>query len=62
MESGPNQIGRENGKRRVIVTANVRGRDLGSFVQESQTKIAAQVQLPENSWLRWGGTFEQIES
>jgi cobalt-zinc-cadmium resistance protein CzcA len=59
---GPNQIGRENGKRRVIVTANVRGRDIGSFVAEAQTRIAADVSLPPGYWIGWGGEFEQLES
>ena len=58
----PNQISRENGKRRVVVTANVRGRDLGSFVQEVKQKIASEVDLPAGYWLNYGGTFEQLES
>lgn len=60
--SVPNQISRENGKRRVVVTANVRDRDLGSFVNEAKTKIAEQVKLPAGYWLDYGGTFEQLES
>jgi cobalt-zinc-cadmium resistance protein CzcA len=59
---GPNQVSRENGKRRAVVTANVRGRDLGSFVKDAQTTIAAQVQLPPGYWLAYGGTFEQLQS
>ena len=59
---GPNQISRENGKRRAVVTANVRGRDLGSFVAEAQERIAASVELPPGYWLDYGGTFEQLES
>jgi heavy metal efflux system protein len=58
----PNQVGRENGKRLVIVTANVRGRDLGSFVDEVQNQINRQVKLPAGYWLDYGGTFEQLES
>ncbi len=58
----PNQVGRENGKRLVIVTANVRGRDLGSFVDEVQNQINRQVKLPVGYWLDYGGTFEQLES
>jgi cobalt-zinc-cadmium resistance protein CzcA len=58
----PNQISRENGKRLVVVTANVRGRDLGSFVQEAQQRIEDEVQLPPGYWLDYGGTFEQLES
>lgn len=59
---GPNQINREDGKRRVVVTANVRGRDLGSFVAEAQTKIREQVEVPAGYWTDWGGTFEQLIS
>ncbi len=59
---GPNQISRENGKRRVVVTANVRGRDLGSFVAEAKTRIATQVKLPAGYWIGYGGTFEQLAS
>jgi cobalt-zinc-cadmium resistance protein CzcA len=57
---GPNQISRENGKRRIVVQANIRGRDLGSFVAEAQQQIAAQVSLPPGSWLEWGGQFENL--
>jgi cobalt-zinc-cadmium resistance protein CzcA len=60
--SVPSQISRENGKRRVVVTANVRERDLGSFVQEAKVKIAQQVDLPAGYWLDYGGTFEQLQS
>jgi cobalt-zinc-cadmium resistance protein CzcA len=59
---GPNQISRENGKRRLVVSANVRGRDLGSFVAEVQEKIAQQIKLPSGYWLAYGGTFEQLQS
>ena len=59
---GPNQISRENGKRRVVVTANVRGRDLGSFVEETQAKVAASVELPAGTWVDYGGQFEQLIS
>ncbi len=58
---GPNQISRENGKRRVVVTANVRGRDLGSFVTEAQEKTR-EVKLTPGYWITWGGTFEQLIS
>lgn len=58
----PNQISRENGKRQIIVTANVRGRDLGSFVRDVQTQINTQIKLPTGYWLDYGGTFEQLES
>jgi len=60
--NSPNQISRENGKRLVVVTANIRGRDLGGFVAEAQTKIATDVKLPAGYWLDYGGTFEQLES
>jgi cobalt-zinc-cadmium resistance protein CzcA len=59
---GPNQISRENGKRRVVVTANVRGRDLGSFIAEAQERIKTEIRLPEGYWLSYGGTFEQLAS
>jgi cobalt-zinc-cadmium resistance protein CzcA len=59
---GPNQISRENGKRRVVVTANVRGRDLGSFVEEAQASIASSVSLPAGTWIDYGGQFEQLIS
>ena len=59
---GPNQISRENGKRRVVVTANVRGRDIGSLVAEAQGKVAAQVQLPSGYYVTWGGQFENLAS
>ena len=59
---GPNQISRENGKRRVVVTANVRGRDLGGFVAEAQQRVTAQVKVPAGYWLEYGGTFEQLIS
>ena len=58
----PNQISRENGKRRIVVTANVRDRDLGSFVAEVQDRIATGVSLPPGYWVSYGGTFEQLES
>jgi cobalt-zinc-cadmium resistance protein CzcA len=57
---GPNQISRENGKRRVVVQANVRGRDIGSFVAEAQAKIDQGVKVPPGNWLEWGGQFENL--
>jgi cobalt-zinc-cadmium resistance protein CzcA len=57
---GPNQISRENGKRRVVVTANVRDRDLGSFVSQVQREVADKVKLPAGYWIGWGGQFEQL--
>ncbi|MBQ0728234.1 MAG: CusA/CzcA family heavy metal efflux RND transporter [Thalassolituus oleivorans] len=59
---GPNQISRENGKRRLVVSANVRDRDLGGFVAEAQDKMAQNVKLPPGYWLEYGGTFEQLQS
>ena len=59
---GPNQISREDGKRRVVVTANVRGRDIGGFVAEAKQRIGKEVLVPAGNWLDWGGTFEQLES
>ena len=59
---GLNQIKRENGKRHVIVTANVRGRDLGSFVADVQAAVADSVEIPAGYWVDYGGTFEQLES
>jgi heavy metal efflux system protein len=59
---GLNQVSRENGKRRVVVQANVRGNDLGSFVAEAQQKVAAQVKLPTGSFIEWGGQFENLQA
>ena len=58
----PNQISRENGKRRVYVTANVRGRDLGGFVSDVQQAIVSKVDIPPGYWLDYGGTFEHLIS
>jgi len=57
---GPNQISRENGKRQIVVQANVRGRDIGSFVADAQKRITADVKLPAAAWLDWGGQFENL--
>ena len=62
LAAGPNQVSRENGKRRAVVTANVRGRDLGSFVEELQAKVDSEVELPEGYYVEYGGTFEQLQS
>jgi len=59
---GPNQVSRENGKRRIVVQANVRGRDIGSFVEEAQRRIEQDIRLPAGSWLQWGGQFENLVS
>jgi cobalt-zinc-cadmium resistance protein CzcA len=60
--TGPNQVSRENGKRLVVVTANVRGRDLGSFVTEASQRIEREVEIPAGYWTTWGGQFEQLLS
>lgn len=60
--TGYNQVYRENGKRRVVVTANVRDRDLGSFVQDVQRTVAERVAIPPGYWVEYGGTFEQLQS
>lgn len=57
---GPNQFSREQGKRRVVVTANVRGRDIGSFVDEARERVARDVALTPGYWLGWGGQFEHL--
>ncbi len=57
---GPNQVSRENGKRRVVVQCNVRGRDLGGFVADAEERIDAQIRLPSGYWLEWGGQFENL--
>ncbi len=59
---GPNQINRDNGKRRIVVTANVRDRDLGSFVAELRDVVEAQVKVPAGYWVDYGGSFEQLIS
>jgi len=59
---GPNQVSRENGKRRIVVSANVRGRDLGSFVDDAARQISAQVKVPAGYWTAWGGQFENLQS
>jgi cobalt-zinc-cadmium resistance protein CzcA len=59
---GPNQFSRENGKRSVVVTANVRDRDIGSYVTEAQNQIEKEVKIPSGYWIDWGGTFEQLKS
>jgi cobalt-zinc-cadmium resistance protein CzcA len=59
---GPNQVSREDGKRRIVVSANVRGRDIGSFVAEAERAIADQVKTPPGYWTTWGGQFENLQS
>jgi heavy metal efflux system protein len=62
LTTGYNQVPRENGKRRVVVTSNVRGRDLGSFVADVRDAVESQVEIPAGYWVEYGGTFEQLES
>ncbi len=62
LSPGPNQVSRENGKRRVVVSANVRGRDIGTFVAEAEQAIQQQVKLPTGYWMTWGGQFENLQS
>ncbi|WP_017760305.1 CusA/CzcA family heavy metal efflux RND transporter [Pseudacidovorax intermedius] len=59
---GPNQVSRENGKRRIVVSANVRGRDLGGFVSEAAATLQEQVKIPTGYWTTWGGQFENLQS
>lgn len=61
IKDGPNQISRENGKRRVVVQSNVRGRDIASFVKHAQTAIDQKLKLPTGYWLEWGGQFKNLE-
>lgn len=59
---GLNQISRENGKRRIVVQLNVRGRDIGSFVMEAQERVKREVKLAPGSWLAWGGQYENLQA
>jgi len=61
MVEGPNQISRENGKRRVVIQANVRGRDIGSFVEDAQAAMDVKVKVPAGYWLEWGGQFKNMQ-
>jgi cobalt-zinc-cadmium resistance protein CzcA len=60
LTEGPNQISRENGKRRIVVQTNVRGRDIGSFVEEAQRRVSAETVVPAGAWLVWGGQYENL--
>jgi cobalt-zinc-cadmium resistance protein CzcA len=62
VEEGPNQVSRENGKRRIVVQCNVRGRDLGGFVAEARAKVEAEVRRDPGTWIEWGGQFENLIS
>ncbi len=59
---GPVQVSRESGERRVVVQANVRGRDLGSFVEEAKRKVEAGVRLPPGYHIEWGGQYEHLQT
>jgi heavy metal efflux system protein len=61
IKTGPNLINREDGKRRILVTCNIRGRDIGTFVAEAQSKMRERVNLPAGYWMQWGGQFEQLQ-
>jgi len=60
--TGYNQVYRENGKRRVVITANIRGRDLGSFVQDIQQAVKQNVDVPAGYWVEYGGTYQKLQS
>ena len=60
LEEGPNQVSREDGKRRVVAQANVRGRDIAGFVAEAQREVARRVTIPPGYWIAWGGEFENM--
>ncbi|MBL6078277.1 CusA/CzcA family heavy metal efflux RND transporter [Belnapia sp. T18] len=62
LTEGPNQVSRENGRRRIVVTANIRGRDIASVVAEARARVEAELRLPAGSWLGWGGQFENLEA
>jgi heavy metal efflux system protein len=62
LTAGPNQVSRENGKRRAVITANVRDRDLGSFVTDLRQRVGEEAELPSGYYVEYGGTFEQLQS
>jgi cobalt-zinc-cadmium resistance protein CzcA len=62
LAEGINQVSRENGKRRIVIQANVRGRDIGGFVAEAKSVLDRDVKLPPESWIAWGGQFENLEA
>ena len=62
LSEGLNEVSRDNGKRRIYVEANVRGRDLGSYVAAAQAAIDREVKLPSGSWLEWGGQFQNLQA
>jgi cobalt-zinc-cadmium resistance protein CzcA len=60
LEEGPNQVSHEDGKRRIVVQCNVRGRDLGGFVAEAERRIEAEVKLTPGHWIAWGGQYKNL--
>lgn len=62
LDTGYNQVYRENGKRRVVITANVRGRDLGSFVKDIQRNVKQNIEVPAGYWVEYGGTYQKLQS
>jgi len=62
VSEGVNQVSRENGQRRIVVQANVRGRDLGSFVEDARARVAEQVELPPGVFVQWGGQYENLQA
>jgi cobalt-zinc-cadmium resistance protein CzcA len=62
LTEGLNEVSRDNGKRRIYVEANVRGRDLASYVADAQAAIDRGVKLPSGSWLEWGGQFQNLQA
>lgn len=62
LTTGYNQVYRENGKRRVVVTSNVRGRDLGGFVNDVQQAVKQSVEIPAGYWVEYGGTYQKLQS
>ena len=62
LTTGYNQVYRENGKRRVVVTSNVRGRDLGGFVNDVQQAVKQSVEIPAGHWVEYGGTYQKLQS
>jgi cobalt-zinc-cadmium resistance protein CzcA len=61
VSEGPNQVSRENGKRRIVVQTNIRGRDIGSYVEEVKAKINEKLKTPPGVWISWGGQFENLQ-
>jgi cobalt-zinc-cadmium resistance protein CzcA len=61
-DTGPAQISREAVRRRIVVEANVRGRDMASFVAEARERLARELRLPAGYYLKWGGQFENLEA